>query len=73
MYRIEKKKRGQTVRGADPLVNLEAKLMDQEEQLELLNQRQEVTLLYLDYLLESEILLKDPQKHYLVASQKALQ
>jgi hypothetical protein len=73
IYRIEKKKRGASARGADPLQNLESKLMDQEEQLELLNQQQEVTLLYLDYLLESEILLKDPQKHYLVASQKALQ
>jgi hypothetical protein len=73
IYRIEKKKRGTNARGADPLLNLEAKLMDQEEQLELLNQQQEVTLLYLDYLLESEVLLKDPQKHYLIASQKALQ
>lgn len=73
IYRIGAKKRGVSARGADPLQNLESKLMDQEEQLELLNQQQEVTLLYLDYLLESEILLKDPQKHYLVASQKALQ
>lgn len=72
IYKIEKQKRGAPARGADPLINLESKLMAQEEQLDLLNQQQEVTLLYLDFLLESEILLKDPQKHYLTTAQRDL-
>ncbi|MNY78592.1 hypothetical protein D3C86_2189030 [compost metagenome] len=58
------------VKGADPLVNLEAKLTSLEDQVDLLNQQQEVTLLYLDYLLESESFAKEPEKNFLIAGQK---
>ena len=70
IYQIEKKKRGVFVKGADPLVNLEAKLTSLEDQIDLLNQQQEVTLLYLDYLLENESLAKEPEKNFLIAGQK---
>ncbi|MFS4458046.1 hypothetical protein [Bdellovibrio sp. HCB2-146] len=70
IYQIEKKKRGSFVKGADPLVNLEAKLTSLEEQVDLLNQQQEVTLLYLDYLLENESLAKEPEKNFLIAGKR---
>ncbi|WII73169.1 hypothetical protein QJS83_04690 [Bdellovibrio sp. 22V] len=50
----------------DPLANIERKISMQEEQIELLNQQQEITNLYIDYLLESEILIKHPEPNYLV-------
>lgn len=70
VYQAEKKKRGGFVKGADPIVNLEGKLNSLEEQLDLLNQQQEVTLLYLDYLLETETLSKEPEKNFLLAGHK---
>jgi hypothetical protein len=50
---------------ADPLVNIQTKLASQQEQLDLLNQRQSITTMYLDYLLENEILIKEPERNHL--------
>lgn len=51
--------------GTDPLANIERKISANQERLELLSQQQEITALYLDYLLESEVLVKAPEKNYL--------
>lgn len=56
----------------DPLGNIERQIMEQKEKLEMLNQQQEITALYLDYLLESEILIKNPEKNYLDRELKAI-
>ncbi|MNT17384.1 hypothetical protein D3C72_1525300 [compost metagenome] len=50
---------------ADPLVNIQTKLASQQEQLDLLNQRQSITTMYLDYLLENEIFIKEPERNHL--------
>ena len=52
---------------ADPLVNIQTKLAAQQEQLDLINQRQAITTMYLDYLLENEILSREPEKNHLSA------
>ncbi|WP_373998211.1 hypothetical protein [Bdellovibrio bacteriovorus] len=56
----------------DPLANIERKIVEQQEELDLLNQQQEILSLYLEYLLESEILNNSPEKNYLDKSLKAL-
>ncbi|KHD89260.1 MAG: hypothetical protein OM95_04885 [Bdellovibrio sp. ArHS] len=58
--------------GLDPLANIERKLAEEQEALDLLNQQQEILSLYLEYLLESEILNNRPEKNYLDKSLKAL-
>lgn len=60
------------MRVADPMVNLQNKLTSQKEQLDLLNQQQGILTLYLDYLVESETLSKEPGKNYLSKAQKAI-
>lgn len=65
IYRKAKKMEKISVGTLDSLANIERKITQQQEQLDLLNQQQEITSLYLDYLLESEILLKAPDKNYL--------
>ncbi|WP_374075346.1 hypothetical protein [Bdellovibrio bacteriovorus] len=65
IYRKTKKMEKISVGTLDSLANIERKITQQQEQLDLLNQQQEITSLYLDYLLESEILLKAPDKNYL--------
>ncbi|KYG68390.1 hypothetical protein AZI87_03830 [Bdellovibrio bacteriovorus] len=56
----------------DPLANIERKIVEQQEELDLLNQQQEILSLYLEYLLESEVLNNSPEKNYLDKSLKAL-
>lgn len=58
--------------GLDPLANIERKIVEQQEELDLLNQQQEILSLYLEYLLESEVLNNSPEKNYLDKSLKAL-
>jgi hypothetical protein len=57
---------------ADPLVNIQTRLAAQQEQLDLLNQRQSITTMYLDYLLENEILSREPEKNHLSAHKAAI-
>lgn len=56
----------------DPLASLQTKITSQKEQLELLNQRQSILTLYLDYLVESEVLSKEPGINHLSRSKKAI-
>ncbi|WP_413568717.1 hypothetical protein ACLWBD_14560 [Bdellovibrio sp. HCB117] len=56
----------------DPLANIERKIAEQQEELDLLNQQQEIYSLYLEYLLEAEVLNNSPEKNYLDKSLKAL-
>lgn len=56
----------------DPLVNTERQIIEQQEKLDMINQQREITTLYLDYLLESEILTKNPEKNYLDRDLKAI-
>jgi hypothetical protein len=60
------------VRSTDPLVNLQTKLTSQKEQLDLLTQQQGILTLYLDYLVESEILSKEPNVNHLSQTKKAI-
>lgn len=53
------------VHALDPLLNIERQIIEQQEKLDMINQQQEITSLYLDYLLESEALTKNPEKNYL--------
>jgi len=59
-------------RATDPLVNLQTKLTNQKEELELLNQQQGILTLYLDYLVESEVLSKESTVNHLSLSRKAI-
>lgn len=49
----------------DSLSNSETRIASEQEQIGLLNQQQEITMLYLEYLLESEELLSKPDINYL--------
>ncbi|WP_142697230.1 hypothetical protein [Bdellovibrio sp. NC01] len=51
--------------GSDPLVNIEVKMEEMQERLDLLTQQQQITNLFLDYLLESEMLNRQPEKNHL--------
>lgn len=59
-------------RAADPLASLQTKLTSQKEELELLTQQQGILILYLDYLVESEVLSKEPQINHLSQSKKTI-
>jgi hypothetical protein len=59
-------------RSTDPLVNLQTKLSSQKEQLDLLTQQQGILTLYLDYLVESEVLSKEPSVNHLSQAKKAI-
>lgn len=59
-------------RPADPLVSLQTRLTSQKEELDLLTQQQGILTLYLDYLVESEVLSKEPQINHLSLSKKAI-
>lgn len=56
----------------DPLANIDRKIAAGQEKLELLGQQQEITLLYLNFLLETEILMDKPGINHLSASKKAI-
>ncbi len=56
----------------DPLGSLEARLYEKQEGLELLNQQQEITMLYLDFLVESGLLSKHPEVNYLSKDQSGI-
>lgn len=72
LYKSSRKQGQRKTAVLDPLVNLEVKLVGQQEELDLLNQRQEISALYLEYLLESEALIQHPEKNYLERTQKVL-
>lgn len=59
-------------RAVDPLASLQTKLTIQKEELDLLNQQQGILTLYLDYLVESEVLSKEPHINHLSLSKKAI-
>jgi len=59
-------------RSADPMVNIQGKILGYKEQLDLLNQKQVLLSLYLDYLVESEILSKEPSINHLSPNKKAI-
>lgn len=56
----------------DPLANIDRKIAAGQEKLELLSQQQEITLLYLSFLLETETLMNQPGINHLSASRKAI-
>ncbi|WP_413291214.1 hypothetical protein [Bdellovibrio sp. HCB337] len=56
----------------DPLVNMQTKITSEKEKLELLNQRQSILNQYLEYLVESEVLSKEPGINHLSRSKKAI-
>ncbi|MGZ3770763.1 MAG: hypothetical protein ACXVCP_06195 [Bdellovibrio sp.] len=60
------------IKTLDPLLNAERLIIEQQEKFELLNQQQAITMLYLDYLLESEVLTKNPEKNYLDRGLKSI-
>lgn len=59
-------------RPADPLASLQTKLTSQKEEIDLLTQQQGILTLYLDYLVESEVLSKEPQINHLSQSKKVI-
>lgn len=72
LYRTSRKIAATKTPTLDPLARMERKILYQQEMFDLLNQQQEITALYLDFLLESETLTAKPDKNYLDPSQKAL-
>ncbi|MEK2646687.1 hypothetical protein [Bdellovibrio sp. BCCA] len=72
IYRSAKKMERITVGTLDSLTNMDRKIAQRQEQLDLLNQQQEITMLYLNYLLESETLTKNPDKNYIDKKQKEI-
>lgn len=56
----------------DPLMSFQAKIASHKEQLEVLNQRQSILTLYLEYLLESETLSKAPETNHLSRTRKPI-
>ncbi|GEM_PF-1377876 len=56
----------------DPLANIDRKIAASQEKLELLTQQQEITLLYLSFLLETEVLMDKPGINHLSAGKKAI-
>ncbi|UOF00982.1 hypothetical protein [Bdellovibrio reynosensis] len=71
LYKNESKLSELKVGSLDPLANIERKIAMEQEQIDLLNKHQEICYLYLDYLLESELLVKNPEKNYLEKSLQA--
>lgn len=61
------------LRAADPLAFLQTKMTSHKEQLDLLTQQQGILTLYLDYLLESEVLSKEPGVNHLSRMKKVIQ
>lgn len=72
LYKSAQKISGYKIQTLDPLTNTERQIAELQEKLDMLNQQQQITTLYLDYLLESETLINNPGKNYLDREQKAI-
>lgn len=65
-------KESQKVRVQDTLAVLENRILQEQASLDLLSQQQEILTLFIEYLLESERLAKDPAKNHLSRKQKVV-
>lgn len=72
IYKTAQKIENIRIQTSDPLLNIERQIVEHQEKMEMLNQQQEITALYLDYLLENETLIKNPDKNYLDPDLKAI-
>jgi hypothetical protein len=59
-------------RSADPMANIQGRILRYKEEMDFLNQKQVLLNLYLDYLVESEAFSKEPNVNHLSPDKKAI-